>query len=741
MTLSFGAPEWLWGLLSLPFVALLFWWGHRRSRVALSRFIPERLQPLLVETVHLGVRIARQVLMIAAIAALLFALAKPRGGFETREVMESGRDILIAVDVSKSMLAQDVTPTRLLRAKLAVQDLLDDLPGDRFGLIAFAGSAFLQAPLTLDHAAVSNALQELDTEVIPRGGTNLAAAIQVALQAFGKAEGADRALVLLTDGEELDADGLLAAKEAAAKGVRIYTIGVGSPEGAEIRVPRPDGGYDYVRDNSGNPVRSRLDENRLREIAQAGDGFYLRLSPDAIPELIRRGLEQMAEATGETGSQRLPLERYQWPLGVALFLLFAWYMLSERRRRTPHTATLGLACLFTFAVSHPAPAAQAPPSDGLSLYQEGKFPEALEAFARQGEADSQRPEWSFNAGSAAYKAGQFDRALAEFGAALASDDDALQTASRYNLGNTLFRKGQAAKEDADRKAHWREAITQYDKVLEQKPDDPDATYNRELVTRLLAELEKEEEQQQQQQQQQQNQQEPNQDQEDQSQQDQQKQDQPSQEGQDPQPQNQPQEGEQNQPQDAKNQQKNDPQDQKGQSQDQGKNADQPQEGTESGENQPQDRPEQQDEEGGQNEPQDQPEPDPADPSESGQGQDEQPQDGRPKPGDENPSDDTRQDPGDPSKQGQPNADQQGEPPPVPESVDQGEGERPEGDLQAREQGGPPETSKEGPESRVERGGQLSEAEARALLNALKGEDDTVFLYDNNRNRSPVTRDW
>jgi hypothetical protein len=162
-------------------------------------------------------------------------------GFIQREVKQRGRDVIIAIDTSRSMLATDVAPSRLARAKLVAQDLLRLVRGDRLGLIAFAGSAFLQAPLTLDYSAVLASLDELDTAVIPKGGTNIAEAIRMAEQAFGKGEGHTRALIILTDGEELDADGVSAAKRAAALGVRIFTVGIGSGEGSLIPF-RTEGG-------------------------------------------------------------------------------------------------------------------------------------------------------------------------------------------------------------------------------------------------------------------------------------------------------------------------------------------------------------------------------------------------------------------------------------------------------------------------------------------------------------------
>src|SRR5439155_26723540 len=188
-----------------------------------------------------------------------------------------GLDLLFAVDTSRSMLSNDVQPNRLERVKLAAQDLVSQLQGDRVGLIAFAGRAFLQAPLTIDYEAAVESINDLDTKTIPEGGTNISEAIALATQTFGKSETGNRALIIFTDGEELKGDASKSAKAAADAGLHIFTIGVGTPEGSLIPIIGEDGGTAFVKDSSGQVVKSKLDEKRLREVAQAGGGFYLHL--------------------------------------------------------------------------------------------------------------------------------------------------------------------------------------------------------------------------------------------------------------------------------------------------------------------------------------------------------------------------------------------------------------------------------------------------------------------------------
>src|SRR5438309_8379284 len=193
------------------------------------------------------------------------------------------------------MLSNDVQPNRLDRVKLAIQDLIDELQGDRVGLIAFAGRAFLQAPLTIDYDAAIESVNDLDTKTIPEGGTNISAAITLATQSFGKSAVGNRALIIFTDGEELSGDAAKTAKAAADAGVKIFTIGVGTPQGSLIPINSEDGGTAFVKDSAGQVVKSKLDEKRLREIAQATGGFYLHLEdgPRTMAQLYSQGLANM----------------------------------------------------------------------------------------------------------------------------------------------------------------------------------------------------------------------------------------------------------------------------------------------------------------------------------------------------------------------------------------------------------------------------------------------------------------
>lgn len=483
--LSFARPEWLNALWLLPLVVALFWWAERRRRALLGRIVAPKLRALLAGNTSPARRLFRSACVLLALALLVAAVAGPQLGYDTLEVPHRGRDVIIALDVSRSMLAPDVSPSRLERAKLLTEDLIDALPADRVGLIAFAGSAFLQAPLTLDHGAVLAALDELDTTVIPKGGTNIAAAIRDAEDAFGKAEGFSRALVIITDGEELDADGIAAAKQATAAGIRIFTVGVGSTEGSEI----PLGEGDFVRDPAGKVVVSKLDASRLQEIATAGGGFYTPLNDDAPRLLAVDGIAKLSEKDFNANSSRRPIERYQWPLGAAIALLVLQSLVGERRRRLP----AGLAAAL-FVVS--ATTGRSAPA-GIEAYEAQHYEEARKAFEDRLSLEPGAPGLQLNAGAAAYRLKDYGKASEYFSRAMLSEDPALRSAAEFNLANTLFRQGEGQQDKEKKITDWKDAIAKYDAALKTRPDYREAKENKERVEELLKQLEQEQQQQQQ----------------------------------------------------------------------------------------------------------------------------------------------------------------------------------------------------------------------------------------------------
>ena len=475
--LSFGQPWVLNFLWLLPLVAALFWWAERRRRALIGRIVAPKLRALLAGNTSPWRRIFRGACIVGALALLVVTMAEPRLGYDTLEVPHRGRDVVIAMDVSRSMMAPDVAPTRLQRAKLLAEDLVSELGSDRIGLVAFAGSAFLQAPLTLDHGAVLSALDELDTDLIPKGGTNLAAAIRTSEEAFTKAEGFSRAIIIISDGEELDADGLGAARNAATDGVRIFTVGVGSAEGSEI--PLAPG--EFVRDPAGKVVQSKLDASRMKEIAEATGGFYTPLDENAARLLATEGIGKMAETDINMESSRRPIERYQWPLGAAIALLVLQALVGERRRMPFGAATAAL----WLAAALPSQAS------GVSAYEQGNYEQARQEFETRLQMEPDAPNLQLNAGTAAYRLKDYAKASQYFSKAMLAEDAALRSAAEFNLGNTLFRQGEGQEDKEKKVSDWKDAIAQYEAALKTRPDYTEARENKERVEQLLEQLEKE----------------------------------------------------------------------------------------------------------------------------------------------------------------------------------------------------------------------------------------------------------
>ena len=499
----FGATYWFWALLIIPLLVALWFRGEQRAALRLREFVSERLLPGLARTVDRRRRGIRFALVLLGLALALAALAQPRWGYTYEDAKRKGLDLILAVDTSRSMLSNDVLPNRLQRVKLATQDLINELQGDRVGLVAFAGRAFLQAPLTIDYDAAVEAINDLDTSTIPEGGTNISDAIELAVRTFGKSAIGNRAVIVLTDGEELSGDALKTAKAAADAGVRIFTVGVGTPEGSLIPLGNGQGGGNtFVKDSKGQVVKSKLDEKRLKEIAESTGGFYLHLEdgPRTMKQLFSEGLSKMQAGDIDARLSRRPIERYQWPLGAAMFFLAASFLMRERKRLRAaapraNEAKKPLAMAAVLLLLATTSFAAAP---GLEAYQQNKFPEAYQEFEKTLKDHPQThasDKIEFNAGAAAYKMKDFSRALNSFSQALLSPDAGLQGKTHYNLGNTLYQRGDSQKKDDEKLKDWTNALQHYEQALKIAPDNKEAKENLDYVKRKIEELKQKREQQ------------------------------------------------------------------------------------------------------------------------------------------------------------------------------------------------------------------------------------------------------
>lgn len=535
--MTFASPAVLWLLVVVPAMAVFFWWSGRKRQALLTRFIQARLLPGLVAGVSAGRQKVRFALLILGVGCLIVAGARPQWGFTWDEVKQRGLDIVVAIDTSKSMLATDIAPNRLERAKLAALDLMQQAKSDRLGLVAFAGTAFLQCPLTIDDAAFRQSVESLDVSTLPQGGTALAAAIEAALTAFKEGDNF-KVLVLLTDGEDQDSGALDAAAKAAKAGLQIFTIGIGTPEGELLRVAKPDGTTDFVRDEQGNVVKSHLNEDLLRQLAGASErGFYLPLrGAKTIDTLVEQGLAPLPKSEARERLVKRYHERYQWPLGLGILLLLGETFFPERKRerargplsRAGTSATLGKAAVLAVLVALPGLGVASPsPSRALREYKAGNYEQALKDYQGLLEKKKEDPRLHFNAGTAAYQAQQFEEALKQFNQALSSPDLKMQEMGYYNRGNTQYWLGEQSADPQKKSEAWQKSLQDFQSSLKLNPQDKDAQFNHEFVKKKLEELKQQQQQQQQNKDQNKDQEQQKQDQQQkqQSQQDQEKQDQ------------------------------------------------------------------------------------------------------------------------------------------------------------------------------------------------------------------------
>ena len=334
--MNFARSHYLYLLILLP--AAIAWeiWAARRRGDALARFGDPALVAALSANLSLRKRRWKRVLWLIALAAMIVALARPQWGSEVRVKAREGVNVMVVLDVSKSMLAEDIKPNRLTRAKLTIEELMDRLGGNEMGLVIFSGAAFVQFPLTADFNTARAFLDSASPASISRPGTALEEAIRVALDAFPEKQATRNVILMLTDGEGHEGDPIAAARTANEQDVIIHAIGFGSPQGEPIPLRDAQGNITgYQKDNAGETVLSKLDEITLQRIAAETDGLYFRASSggeelDAIQEAIGRLATGESEEEGQFETQGV--ERLAWFAGVALLALTAELILTERKR-------------------------------------------------------------------------------------------------------------------------------------------------------------------------------------------------------------------------------------------------------------------------------------------------------------------------------------------------------------------------------------------------------------------------
>lgn len=337
--MNWGSPEVrLWLLFLIP-ISFVFVWLQKTRLWKVSQLIDAGLWSVMSPDWMPRRAFGRLYLCLAAFLLFGIALARPQWGFTWREVKRTGLDIIVVVDASRSMLATDLKPNRLEQAKWGIRDMLAQLRGDRVGLVLFSGVSYLQCPLTSDYSALMMYVDDLNVGLVPRGGTAIADALKTAISSFDPKSVADKLVVLITDGEDTVDDPLKLLPELKENGIKVYAIGVGSPEGELIPVTDESGRENFLRDRGGNVVKSSLNEDVLKRLALATGGAYLRAAPGqfGFERLVQEEWSKLQPATGETQRLKMYEDRAGWFIGAGLLLLAIEAVRAENRRKKTST--------------------------------------------------------------------------------------------------------------------------------------------------------------------------------------------------------------------------------------------------------------------------------------------------------------------------------------------------------------------------------------------------------------------
>lgn len=470
--LQFGAPLFLYFMLAIPLVWILYayvWRRTRRQHQALGgASVVQRLLPDFSSK-----RLRYEFLKITCILVLLvLALADLRIPGKQELVERSGTDVVIALDVSRSMLAEDIRPTRLGKAQQLISLLLDELPDDRFGLVVFAGKAYVQFPVTSDHQAAKLFLAGVGPEVVPVQGTVLAQALKMSQDAFNQAEKKYRSVLLITDGEDHEEDALTAARQLAASGILLNTIGIGTPTGANILDEKTG---EIRRDAEGNPIITQLNEPLLQQLAAAGGGMYQR-GDQSLNKLVTGIKKQIANLGNRQYTEKMGVINYihffPWLVAISFLWLAAIILAPLWKVRRIARVTAGIIFLNLFCITGiQAQSFTQFMQQGNQAYYSGKMQEAATAYAKAVNAEPRNYKAWFNQGNAQFKYGNKQAAVQSWNKSLEFATVGSERSSAfYNLGVLAQQDGKTD-----------QAMNFYKQALRLNTANADARHNLQLL--------------------------------------------------------------------------------------------------------------------------------------------------------------------------------------------------------------------------------------------------------------------
>ena len=474
----FEAPIYLYLLVLIPLLALIRFFMIRQQKKRLRKFGDLELVRQLMPDVSRFRPMVKFYLLLAALALLIVVLARPQLGTKISHEKRTGIETIICMDISNSMLAEDVTPSRLDRAKMMVENLVDHFTNDKIGLIVFAGDAFVQLPITSDYVSAKMFLSSITPDMIPTQGTDIAAAISMASHSFTQEENIGKAIIVITDGEDHEGGALEAAKEAKEKGMNTYVLGVGSPNGAPI----PAGNGDYMKDNSGQTVMSALNEDMCRQLADAGSGAYIHVENNTnAQEQLDNELDKLAKKETSSTIYSDYDEQFQAVAIIVLLLLILELCILEIKnpmlknlslfKRTKKVAAVCVMLLV--AVGMQAQSDRQMIRQGNKQYRKGNVAEAEVSYRKAVERNERNPQANYNLGNALMGQRKDSLAITQLEKAAKLETNPLRRAQAYHNMGVICQQHRM----------FGEAIEAYKEALRNNPTDNETRYNLELCKR------------------------------------------------------------------------------------------------------------------------------------------------------------------------------------------------------------------------------------------------------------------
>lgn len=476
----FEDPIYLYALLIIPMIVVLRWLMIHRQKKRMMRFADAELLKQLAPNVSRHRPLVKFWLLMGALALLIVMLARPQMGTKINHEKRTGIETIIAMDISNSMLAEDVTPSRLERAKMMVENLVDHFTNDKIGLIVFAGDAFVQLPITSDYVSAKMFLGNIDPSMIEVQGTDIAAAIRMAASSFTQEQGIGKAIIVITDGEDHEGGALEAARDAKEKGFRVFVLGIGSPKGSPIPI---SGTNDYIKDETGQTVMSALNEDMCKQVAEAGGGAYIHVENNAnAQEQLNAELEKLSKK--ETSVTIYSDYDEQFPAVAILVLLLLIIEICVLEIRNPHLQKLHLfnrqkstmiVVLFMLCgVSVFAQNDRDYVRKGNRHYRAGNYAEAETNYRKAIEKNDRNPQAIYNLGNALLLQRKDSAAVQQYQQAAKLETNAFRRAQAYHNMGTVCQTHKM----------YGEAIEAYKEALRNNPHDNETRYNLELCKRM-----------------------------------------------------------------------------------------------------------------------------------------------------------------------------------------------------------------------------------------------------------------